>query len=144
MNKFGYSRVEEFHTIHSGRGFLIKERNTIEIKQKNKRLTKFDSSELLYSPLLFESYNLIKNSVGFEKLEGYKLLALIQLETGNFFKIKINETNFDIHNLSFYLNYGSLDNYINEQFITDLTYNGVKLKSQKEDVVCTGNRVVFL
>jgi len=47
MNKFGYSSVEEFHTIHSGRGFLIKERNTIEIKHKKKRLNKFDSNYMV-------------------------------------------------------------------------------------------------
>lgn len=144
LNKLGYSGWSDIYNIHEGRGFVIRERNRIEIKYKTKRLKGFDSSNLLYTPLMFEPYNLVNNKTVLNLSKEFKLVALIQLETGSFFRFKINEPEFDINKLTFHLNYETLAKYFKEEFITHLTYDGVLLEQKKEDVVCTGNRVVFL
>lgn len=144
INKLGYSNCSDIYNIHSGRGFVVRERNRIEIKDKTKHLKRFDSSDLLYTPLMFDPYKLVKNNTHLTASKEFKLVALVQLETGSFFRFRLNEFEFDISKLTFHLNYDKLHDHFKEEFITHLTYNGVLLEEKKEDVVCTGNRVLFL
>ena len=143
LKELGYSCWSNVYKIHEGRGFFIKDRNRIEIKHKTKRLRGFDSSDLLYQPLMFDPYSLNKDNTKLISSKEFILVALVQLETGSFFRFKLDNNEFEINKLNFQLNYGILHNYFKEEFITDLTYDGVSIDQKKEDVVCTRNRVLF-
>lgn len=144
LERIGYSNWENIHCIHKGRGFFIKERNQIEVKLNSKRLAKFDSLELLHSPLLLDKYSILKDDLKLEKSDDYMMIALIQFETGSFFKFKLNKESFSIKKLIFILNYGSIHEQLEEQFVSTLNYEGGEVLSQDEDVVSRGCRVVFL
>ncbi len=144
LEEIGYTNWENIHCIYKGRGFFIKSRNRIEIKRKSKLLKRFDSSELLYSPLLIEQYKVIYDDFIQSRSEEHVLIALIQHETGSFFKFKCIEEKFDVNKLVFVLNYDKLNQSIGEQFISNLIYDGSILPTTDEDVVCTGNQVIIL
>ena len=144
LEKIGFSNWENIHCVDKGRGFIIKERNRIEIKRKAKLLKSFDSSELIYSPLLLEQHKIIYDDFNRLKNDDFKLIALIQFEVGSFFRFNCDVENFDVNKLHFVLNYDKIHLSIGEQFVSDLVYDFTKLKQMKEDVVCTGNQVVFL
>ena len=144
INKLGYSNWDNIYNIHSGRGFEIKGRNRIEIKHKTKNLKRFDSSELFYSPLMFEPYHVLHDETVLKSTKDFKLVVLIQVETGSFFKFRLDSTDFEINKLMFHLNYANIQSHFNEQFVTNLSYEGVVLEQKNEDVVCVGQRVIFL
>ena len=144
LEEIGYTNWENIHCIYKGRGFFIKERNRIEIKRKSKLLKSFDSSELLYSPLLLEQHKIIYDDLCQSKNENFKLVALIQFEVGSFYRFNCEVDNFDVNKLHFVLNYDTIHLSIGEQFVSDLVYDCTKLTQMKEDVVCTGNQVIFL
>jgi len=144
LKKFGYSSWDELFCIDSGRGFLINARNTIEIKKKSKKIRKFDSTELLYSPLMFDPYSVNTNESVLEKEDGFVYVALIQYELGSFFKFKLEELNFDINKFEFQINYKPISTLLKLDFVTDLKYDNQSLIQKKEDVVNSGNKVLFL
>jgi len=144
LNKLGYQSHEDLYCIESGRGFIITERNRIEIKKKSKKLRLFDSTELLYSPLMFDPYTVINDSSTIEKEEGFKYIGLIQYETGGVFKFKSELLDFQINKLEFHLNYVPISSVLNIDFVTNLAYDGTILSQKKESVLNTANKVILL
>ncbi len=144
LNKLGYQSHEDLYCIESGRGFIITERNRIEIKKKSKKMRLFDSTELLYSPLMFDPYNVVNDISSIDREEGFKYLALIQYETGGVFKFKTELLDFSINKLEFHLNYLPVTKKMDIDFVTNLGYNGDLLSQKKESVLHTSNKVILL
>ena len=144
LNKLGYESHQDLFCIKLGRGFIVKERNSIEIKKNSKKLRRFDSTELVYSPLMFDPYTVIKDKSILKKEEGFKYIALIQFETGGIFKFKSESLNFDINQLQFNLNYLPISEQLEIDFVTSVEYESCKLDEKKESVLNTSNKVLFL
>lgn len=144
LKKLGHQSHEDLFCIVQGRGFIITERNKIEIKNKSKKVRHFDSTELLYSPLMFDPYCVINDASSIEKEEGFKYIALVQYETGGVFKFKTELLDFDINKLEFHLNYVPITKVLNIDFVSNLAYNGSLLDQKKESVLNTSNKVILL
>jgi hypothetical protein len=144
LNKLGFDSHEDLFCIEHGRGFIITERNKIEIKKKSKKLRHFDSTELLYSPLMFDPYHVVDNESSIQKEDGFKYIALVQYETGGVFKFKTELLDFDINKLEFHLNYMPITKELDIDFVTNLAYNGSVLDQKKESVLNTSNKVIVL
>jgi hypothetical protein len=144
LNKLGFQSHEDLFCIEHGRGFIITERNKIEIKKKSKKLRHFDSTELLYSPLMFDPYHVVNDESSIEKEVGFKYIALIEYETGGVFKFKTELLDFDINKLEFHLNYIPISKELNIDFVTNLAYDGALLDQKKESVLHTSNKVILL
>lgn len=144
LKKLGYNSHEEFYCIQKGRGFIITERNRVEIKNRSKKMRLFDSTELLYSPLMFDPYHIVMDESKIEKEEGYKYVGLVQFETGGFFKFKSELLGFRINELEFHLNYAPISKTLGVDFVTNLAYSGKLVDQKKESVLNTSNKVIVL
>jgi len=144
LNKLGYSTFEDLFCIDKNRGFFITERNRIQIRNKTKSIKRFDSTDLKYTPLMFDPYTLIDDESEIIQETGFKYIALIQFETGTFFKFKLDNFQLNINLLKFHINYKPISIRLKKDFVTNISYENQQLAQKKEDVVCTGNQVIFL
>ena len=142
---FEINNWEDFHCQKSGRGLYLSVSNSIEIKKGTKRIAKFTGYDLLHSPLMFQPYKIENNPDVLIKPERECVqIAIVQEEIGKFYKFKIETTSFEIDNLVFQKNRFQLNEFLQQEFICNVQYNGNDLLSVKEDVLTQKNKLFFL
>ncbi len=85
LNKIGYSHWKNIYPIQEINGFILHPLNTIEIKNKGKKIDKFRAHDLNNTDsTLFEIYNTQNITIKAENKNKYKYLLIGQKEVGNY------------------------------------------------------------
>ena len=130
LQNLGYNHWATIFPIEEIIGFIIDDRNKIEIKNGAKIVSKFISNQILGTEVLFKLYS--TKEVAFKTVHrtNYKYLLIGQKETGSY-KYKINTDNFEIEKLCF-----SFCKGINkENSVVTISYNGNNLYPINSDTV---------
>ena len=130
LGRLGYGHWKNIFPIQEINGFLIGERNRIEVKKGNHLLGRFNSNALLSNDLLFKLYNTKEVEIKIKPKCNYKYLLIGQYETGRY-RYRLNSNEFDINSLCF-----SISSSINsEKSIVSLSYNDSKLSIISDDTI---------
>jgi len=144
MSSWGYSNLDNFHMIHSGNGWLINEKNFLEIRRKGKKRRKIKSLELISNLNLFNLYNLDEDRSDLDFEKGSVVFAIVQIETGLVFKYQLDKQNFSLNDFTFCKNYQPLSLSLQENWITNIKYLGKDLINSMQDTLIRSNRVYLI
>lgn len=145
IRSFGYRDWMNIHPYFSGMGMLLNDRNYIEIRKGNRRIRKINSSELNDEYSLFPIYSIQKDI--HRTLPGEKdfvYVILVQFLTGLIRKYTIETASINLDDVCFYLNYQPLNSFIEEDWVTNISFKGALMDEWKEDTVVQGSRVFVL
>jgi len=142
LEQFGYSNWESIHLLEEGKGWLIAERNRIEIKTgKKKRVV--EMREFLGDGLLFDAFK--KEIIAFEVLKkaNFTYVLLVQLDAGLINKFEVVSDDFDLDKSNFTF-YDGTDVNIDLLWLTKVEYNGQELFDLGDDCLTRQNIVSVL
>jgi hypothetical protein len=125
LNHFGFDHWSQLSPKKEQLGFYLTEKNIIEIKQGNKKLSRFYSSELTENNLLFPIYNTIESII--EKESSF---ILIEKETGLIMSYSINAEKIQMDDLLFHIS--PLQNKL---ILSTISYRNTNLIVSKTDTV---------
>jgi hypothetical protein len=100
LDELGYANWESIHLLKKGKGWLIAERNRMELSVgRKKRVVELD--EFLGDKMLFQTFS--KKVLAFEidKKEAYQYVLLVQLDTGKINKYELNKDMIDLDKFLF-------------------------------------------
>jgi hypothetical protein len=137
LNKFGFNHWSALATEQEAYGFLLTEKNRVEIKKGARFLEKFRSIELYNDTTLFPRFQTDIRTI--ETVNSLKLF-IMQFETGLSGKYKIETEAISIDDLQFILEQVIPDK--DELLFTGLNYKGIKLMNSDQDTVVRGLKCV--
>ena len=144
LAKWGFESWENIHLMHNGRGWLIGGENYIEFRTKGKRVKKMIAQELNNAYVLFNPFALERNEEILSPNEEFKVVILVQIETGLVFKSKINQEKIDLDKMIFHLNYGPLKENFEEDWVTKISYEGRPVLCSDEDTLVRSSKVILI
>ncbi|MCE2711402.1 MAG: hypothetical protein LW688_02560 [Cryomorphaceae bacterium] len=140
LKKLGFSSWDQLATKEVERYFFIDRTNRIELKRDKKSIAKFKSNELLPENTLFPLYQSKFRELSTDAPESNKKrIVLYQLETGMFFKFKLETPDFKIEELCFELKEGTP--FHPEICLAGITYSEGPLEICQEDTLTRSSRV---
>ena len=134
LEHFGYNHWSELSKNKEQIGFYLADRNIIEIKQGNKRLSKFYASDLLGTNLLFPMYNTIETQIASSDDCSF---ILLEYETGLVMSYSIEADRLIMDDLAF-----ELASIQGEILLSGIRYKDEVLDIVKTDTVVRGYSVV--
>ncbi|MEY4604203.1 MAG: hypothetical protein RIT43_1495 [Bacteroidota bacterium] len=140
LKKIGYSSWDQLATQEVERYFFIDANNRIELKRDKKTILKLKSNELLPGNTLFPIYNAqYKEALSNPPDPAKKRIVLYQIETGQFFKFKLETQNFNIEEMRFALEHGTP--FHPEPCLAGITYPSETIEVCREDTLTRSSRV---
>lgn len=130
LQRLGYKHWSTIFPIEEIVGFIIDDRNKVEIKNGTKILSKFISSQILGHEAFFKLYTTKEVEFKITNRPEHKYLLLGQKEIGSY-KYKVNTDNFEIEKLCFSFCKG----INNENSVVTISYNNKGLKPIKIDTI---------
>jgi len=131
---FGFQHWSELAKNKEHIGFYLTDKNIIEIKQGNKRLSKFYSTDLIATNLLFPMYDAIQTQLASSEQCSF---ILMEYETGLVMSYSLEADNLIMDDLTFELK--SIDG---ETLLSGIRYKDEALGIEKTDTVVRGNNVI--
>lgn len=135
LNKFGFSHWSELSSEKEQVVYQLFPRNSIEIKQNNKRLTQFFATDLIEHNLLFPLYQTSETSLHGNEQTCFRLL---EFETGMIMSYAFEAENISMNDLCFQLSPLKAD-----WVLSGVSYNSTPLELIKTDSVVRGSNVIF-
>ena len=130
LKRLGYNHWKNIFPIEEINGFLIDDRNKVEIKNGTRVISKFVASQILGKEALFKLYSTSEVDFKIENKPNYKYILIGQKEIGSY-KYRIKTDDFDIEKLCF-----SFCKGINkENSVVTISYNGVALYPDNIDTM---------
>ncbi len=134
LEHFGFQHWSELAKTKEQIGFYLTERNIIEIKKGNKRLSKFFANDLIATNLLFPMYDTIQTQ--FVNSDDCSFV-LLEYETGLVMSYSIESDNLIMDELTF-----ELASIQGETLLSGIRYKNKILGISKSDTVVRGNNVI--
>lgn len=142
LDELGYANWESIHLLKKGKGWLIAEKNRMEIRVgRKKRVIELD--EFLGDKMLFQTFSKKVIAFEFDKKEAYQYVLLVQLDLGkiNNYELNYGKTDLDKFVFRFYDGRGvGLDLL----WLTKVEYDGKELFDQGDDCLTRQNMVRIL
>ncbi len=133
---FGFQHWSELAKNKEQIGFYLTDKNIIEIKQGNKRLSRFYAIELISTNLLFPIYN--TNETQLKSVDDCSFV-LLEYETGLVISYSVETDWLVMDDLTFEL----MEMEVN-LVIIGVDFRGNSLNVTKTDTVMRGNKVISL
>jgi hypothetical protein len=140
IEQCGFSNFTELPRQQAGMGCVIEESNTLEIRNKRKKINQFSLFDLWSQDYLFPMYQTKIREWNYSKKEGYEYFFLYQVIKGRLVKypmetfIGMDELMFEIQ--SFEIQQKTF------QFMTGIYQNGIQLDSEKDDSLVVEQNVL--
>jgi hypothetical protein len=122
-------------------GLMLTAQDKIEVKTGSKFLQKFKASELIQNDTLFPLYQTETNTPVDLSSNGPKLL-MVQYETGLIGKFSFSASKFYPDQICYHISNPFTQS--NDQLLSWLSYDGLKMKKNSEDTVIRGLRIFEL
>jgi hypothetical protein len=135
LNHFGFNHWSELSPSKEQLGFYLSQRNSIEIKHGNKRLSRFYASELLGSNSLFPIYLTVETTM--DKLEDCSFV-LLEYETGLMMSYSVNADQLVMDDLRF-----QLISLLGNSLLSGMIHKSNQLTVSKTDTVVRGNTIIW-
>jgi len=130
LQNLGYKHWKKIFPIEEIIGFIIDDRNKIEIKNGGRIISKFISSQILGKEALFKLYSTKEVNFKIQNRPNYKYILIGQREIGSY-KYRIKTEEFEIEKLCF-----SFCKGINqENSVVTISYDSKNLYPIKTDTV---------
>ncbi len=142
LEQFGYSNWESIHLLEEGKGWLITERNRIEIKTGRKKRV-VEMHEFLGDGLLFDAFKKEITAFKVLKKEHFNYVLLVQLDAGLINKYELLSDDFDIDKSKFSF-YDGRDFNLDLLWLTKMEYNNRELFDLGDDCLTRQNIVSVL
>ena len=143
LAELGYRSWEDFHLLREGSGWLIAQRNWLEIKQGRKK-RKISAEEFMGEGLMFDFFQKVNDTEELNRDRDSSDVLLMQLETGLPAKYEIKEERVELSELRFELQPKWMEELLGLSWVEGIKYNNKELKRTKEDTVIRENRVKLL
>ena len=134
LTKLGYKHWTKLNPIVSGRGLILEEYNTIEIKNGAKRITRFSVADLLNESFLLPLYQSKILPQIVPDIGDDKLFLILEFDKGLIGKFEIDEDDLDINQLVFEVKKYELDNQ-SLLWLDEIRYEGRLLHLMRDDSV---------
>ncbi len=138
LNHYGFNNWSELSNSDSITGFLLNSSNIIEIKQGGKLVSRFKSSELDHSQVLFPLYNTVNAKKSKTKQTNGVHFKLVQYEKGLIAKLKFEAEIFSIQDVTF-----QIDTMQSEIFLSKISVNSLPLDIAQEDNLIIGTKIIL-
>jgi len=130
LQKLGYKHWKKIFPVEEIVGFIIDDRNKIEIKNGSRVISKFISSQILGKEVLFKLYSTKEVEFKIVNRSDFKYVLIGQKEIGSY-KYRVNTENFEIEKLCF-----SFCKGINkENSVVTISYDSKNLYPIKTDTM---------
>ena len=142
LEGLGYNNWESIHLLEEGKGWIIAERNKIEIKNgRKKRVVKLD--EFLGDNMLFQTFP--KKVIPFEivQKDGYQYVLLVQVDAGKINKYELESNKLDLDKFLFQF-FDGRGVELDLMWLTKVEYDGKELFDQGDDCLTRQNMVRIL
>ena len=136
LEHFGFQHWSELAKNKDHIGFYLTDKNIIEIKQGNKRLSRFYANDLISTNLLFQMHNTIETQLA--SIDDYAFI-LLEYETGLVMSYSIDADNLIMDDLTF-----ELASIQGKGILSGLRYKNEALDIAKTDTVVRGCEVILL
>lgn len=130
LQRLGYKHWKSIFAIEEINGFLIEERNKVEIKNGRSIITKFNANQILGREAFFKLYTTKEVYFKITNRPEHKYLLIGQKEIGSY-KYKVETDTFEIEKLCFSFCKG----INNENSVVTISYNNKSLKPIKTDTI---------
>ena len=134
LEYFGFQHWSELAKTKEQIGFYLTDKNIIEIKQGNKRLSRFYANDLISTNLLFPLYD--TNQTQLASSDDCSFI-LLEFETGLVMSYSIESDNLIMDDLTF-----ELASIHGEMLLSGIKYKNEVLRVNKTDTVVRGNNVI--
>ena len=134
LEHFGFNHWSELSKNKEQIGFYLSDKNIIEIKHGNKRLSKFYSTDLIATNLLFPMYDTIQTQLASSEQCSF---ILLEYETGLVMSYSIESNSLIISDLTF--EFAAIHG---ETILYGIKYKDEALDIAKTDTVVRGNEVI--
>lgn len=139
LKKFGFDHWSALATKPEVYGFLLSDRNRIEIKKGARFLDKFRSAELYNDKTLFPRFETEIRKI---ETRNSNEVIIIQFETGLTGKYKIDLESMRIDDLQFILE--EVIPGEDELLFTELKFKGIKITPAHQDTIVRGMKCVWI
>jgi hypothetical protein len=140
IEQCGFSNFTELPRQQAGMGCVIEESNTLEIRNKRKKINQFSLSDLWSQDYLFPMYQTIIKEWKVPKKEGCEYFFLYQVVKGRVVKYPMevfkgmDDLIFEIQSFDFHLK--------SFQLLTGVQQNGISLDSENDDSLVVEQHVI--
>ena len=142
LEEKGYDSWESIHLLEKGKGWLMADRNRMEIRIGRKKRT-VTMNDFLGEDALFDPYKKEVIAFEIEKREGYQYVLLVQMDTGTINKYQLERSSIDTDRLLFRF-YDGRAAGLDLLWLTSVEYDGQELFDQRDDCLTRQNMVRIL